>query len=107
MIELLALFIGLAVGGGVLLLVLGLFLVPLILVLKVVGFGLRLVFGAVGLILGGVLFLPLMAIVGGLLLLKLLVLATPLLLLVGLLWLLIRLARGPTPVDAPQPAIES
>lgn len=97
MIELLAVAFGLAVAGGALLLVLGLLLVPLYLAFKIVGFGLRLIFGLVGLVLGGVILLPLLALVGGLLLLKLLILAAPLLLLLGGVWLLIHLTRRPEP----------
>lgn len=95
MIELLALLFGLVVAGGVLLLVLGVILVPIYLLLAVVGFGLRLIFGVVGAVLGGLLLLPVLAIVGGLLLLKLFILAAPLLLLVGAIWLLVHLTRRP------------
>lgn len=102
MIELLALLLGLAVTGGFVLLALALVVVPLFLALKIVGFGLRLVVGSVALVLGGILFLPLMVIVGGLLLLKLMILATPLLLLGGAIWLLVYLTRRPAAPAAAQ-----
>ena len=84
---------------------LGLVIVPVILVAKVVGLGVRVAFGTLGLLFGVLLLipvalvmLPVAALVGGLLLLKLLILAAPLLLVGLLIWVLVTLTRRPAAV---------
>jgi len=86
----------------VLAILVGVLLIPLYLLAKLMGFGVRVAFGTIGLVLGGLLLipvglllLPVLAVVGGLLLLKLLLLATPLIFLGLLIWVLVTLVRRP------------
>lgn len=100
MLELIALAFAAVVGLGILVGIVGLVILPVFLVLGVVGFGLRLLAGAFGLVVAvaaGFLFLPFVAIAGGLLMLKLLVAGLPLLLLAGLVALLVALTRRREP----------
>ena len=101
MFELMGLLALLACGGLVLL-ALGILIVPFVLLFQVIGFGVRLAFHTVGLVLGGLLLLPvaalmlpIVALVGGLLALKLLILMAPLLLVALMVWALVTLARRP------------
>lgn len=104
MIELLALIVAAAFGT---LFVLGaLVILPIWLLFKVVGFGLKLTFGLLGLVLGGLVLLPLALVVGGVIVLKLLLLGLPLLLLVLLIWAIATLAgrQEPSPHATGPPA---
>lgn len=85
--------LGIIVMAGLCALVLSVVLLPFVLLLKLIGFGFRLTFGAIGMVLGGLILLPLAAIVGGLILFKLLVLATPLLILVAVVGTLVMISR--------------
>jgi len=85
--------LGFIVIAGLSALVLSLVLLPFVLLLKLIGFGFRLTFGAIGLVLAGLIVMPLAAIVGGLILFKLLVLATPLLILVAVVGTLVMISR--------------
>lgn len=73
--------------------VLSLVLLPFVLLFKLIGFGVRLTFGAIGLVLAGLVGLPLLALVGGLILFKLVLLAMPLLIVGGFIALLITISR--------------
>lgn len=108
MIEFVASLMGIMFIAGFLALLAAVVIVPLIIVFKIVGFGLRAVFSVVGALVAAVVVLPLaaialpvMAFVGGLLILKLLILATPLLLLGLLIWALVTLVGRPTPRGRP------
>ncbi len=103
MLEFAALFFGLTIAAVVfsIVAVVGLVLfavvaLPLYLLGKVVGFGLKAafgVFGLIGLMLGGLLLLPVMLLVGGLLLLKFLVIGLPLLIVGLLIWAMVSVLR--------------
>ena len=106
MFELLALLALMAIGGF-LALALTLLVLPVVLLFKVLGWGLSVAVRALGVVVGavvllplglllvplGLLLLPVAAFVGGLLLLKLAIVAAPLLLLVGAVWALVALTR--------------
>lgn len=104
MIELLALIVAVTLGT---LFVLGaLVILPIWLLFKIVGFGLRITFGVLGLLVGGLVVLPVALLVGGLLLIKLLVLGLPLLLFGLLVWAIVAMTRrrdAPTPQPAAGP----
>ncbi len=94
--------IALVAVGCVLVALFGLLLLPLVLLLKLVGFGAKVAFSAIGWVLGGLVLLPLMVLllpvillVGSLVLLKLLILAVPLLFLALVVWALVTMVRRP------------
>jgi hypothetical protein len=91
-VELIGILAFLAIAGLCAVLC-SLVLLPFVLLLKLIGFGLRLTFGAIGLVLAGLVGLPLLALIGGILLFKLVLLAMPLLLLAGFVAALIAISR--------------
>lgn len=111
MIELLGL-LGFLALGGIAVLALGVLVLPFVILIKVIGFGLRVALSVIGWTLAAVVLVPLgllaapilglvvvpvVALVGGLLLLKVALLALPFLLLAAVVWGLVSLARRPLP----------
>lgn len=90
--ELIGILALVVIAGGCALL-LSLVLLPFVLLAKLIGFGIRLTFGAICLVLAGLVGLPVLALLGGILLFKLVVLAMPLLLAAALLAALIAISR--------------
>lgn len=105
--------LGMMAVGGLVFLVIGIVIVPLVILFYIVGLGLRvilgvfgliigaiggligLVFGGLGLLIAGLIALPIVLLVVGVVMLKVLLIGVPLLLLGLLVWGFLRLVRRP------------
>lgn len=92
MFELFTLFVA-ALALGVFLFVGWLVLLPFYLLFKLFGFAARMTLGAVAVVMGGIILLPLALVVGLVLLVKVLIIGIPLLLFGLLAWWLIAFLR--------------
>lgn len=88
MIELFGLFVA-ALVLGVVFLVAGLVLLPFYVLFRLLGFAAKMTLGAVAVVLGGIILLPLVVLVGLVLLAKVLVVGIPLLLIGLMVWWLV------------------